>query len=49
MARRAAGGNMLAATVTGPIATIAARTWTLRRNLVTPVTVGGPRILQKWR
>jgi hypothetical protein len=32
-ARRAAAGNMLAATVTGPIATIAARTWTVRKNL----------------
>lgn len=34
-ALRAVGGNMLAATVTGPMATIAAMTWTARRNLVT--------------
>jgi hypothetical protein len=32
---RALGGNMLAATVMGPTAMIAARTWRESRNLVT--------------
>ncbi|BCB78180.1 hypothetical protein GCM10022251_32140 [Phytohabitans flavus] len=33
-ARRAAAGNMLAATVTGPIAMMAASTWIESRNFV---------------